>query len=71
MAKEKSTAAAEATVKVRVLSDCAYGACGEVAMMPATELESAKARAMVDDDPDAVAYAEGLLAPASPATPTS
>lgn len=45
-------------VKVRVLRDCTFGLWGEVASIPTDLVAGAKAQAMVDDDPAAVAYAE-------------
>ena len=58
MSKEK---AKPALVKVRVLSDCAFGLVGEVAEIPFELVAAAKARAQVDDDPAAVAYAQVQL----------
>lgn len=49
-------------VPVRVLQDCAYGRCNAVADVPAVDLASAKAGGLVDDHPDAVAYARSLAA---------
>lgn len=48
--------------KVRVLSDCHVGLVGEVVEIPTELVAAAKARALVDDDPAAVAYAEEQLA---------
>ena len=55
------------TTKVRVLGDCAFGLCGEVADIPTDLVAAAKARALVDDDSAAVAYAEEQLAAAAAA----
>lgn len=58
-------AAAAKTVKVRVLTACAYGNANDVGEVPAAELKAAKADGLVDDNKAAVAYAEGLLAAAA------
>lgn len=55
--KESSESAAVQTTPARVLQDCAYGRCGSVAQVPAGEIEAARASGLVDDHPDAVAYA--------------
>jgi hypothetical protein len=60
MPKTKTPAAAaqaHGLVRVRVLADCAFGLVGEVAEIPAELVAAARARAQVDDDPTAVAYA--------------
>lgn len=56
-------APAPAPVKVRVLSACVYGQANDVAEIadPAL-LADAKAAGLVDDNADAVAYAESLKA---------
>jgi hypothetical protein len=59
--KLKKALAADALVEVRVLSDCQFGLCGEVASIPAALVAEAKARVLVDDDPAAVAYAKANL----------
>jgi len=54
----KTPKAAEGTVKVRVLLDCAHGKCNDV-----VELDAALAASLVgqvDTDPAAVEYAESL-----------
>ena len=51
---------AEPTVKARVLVDGNYGRANDVAQIPASEVERAKASGQVDFHPDAVAYAESL-----------
>ena len=53
--------------KVRVLSDCAFGLCGEVAEVPTELVAQYEARAFVDSHPDAVAYAKLLQSVAEPA----
>lgn len=53
-------APAEPTVKARVLVDGNYGRANDVAQIPASEVERAKASGQVDFHPDAVAYAESL-----------
>jgi hypothetical protein len=58
MAKTK----APATVAVRVLVSCQLGAGDAVIELPAAEAEQYKACGMVDDHPDAVAYARSLQA---------
>lgn len=47
-----------ALVKVRILTDCIFGLVGEVAEIPADMVARAKQLALVDDDPEAVRYAE-------------
>ncbi len=49
-------------VFARVLQACAYGAINAVAEVPADEIKAAKADGLVDDNPDAVAYAKSLAA---------
>lgn len=56
MAKEKNSPGGE--VKVRILRDCQYGKCDEVALMDAAL--AASLDGVVDTDPAAVAYAESL-----------
>lgn len=45
----------DATVKVRVLADCAYGAWGDVVEIDASLLDELQARGLVDADPAALA----------------
>lgn len=52
--------AEEGKVKVRVLTQCGYGNANDVVVI--TETEAKNAVGLVDADPDAVAYAESLLA---------
>lgn len=56
MAKNEN--APKGDVKVRVLRDCVYGLCDEVATMDAAL--AASLEGVVDADPAAVAYAESL-----------
>lgn len=55
-------AAKERGVKVRVLTQCAYGKADDVVVLPKSEAKQATAYGIVDADPAAVAYAEGLKA---------
>jgi hypothetical protein len=48
------------TIAVRVLCHCAYGAPDDMASLPATELQAAKEAGIVDDHPEAVAFAKTL-----------
>lgn len=48
------------TVEVRVLQDCAYGAVNDVAVVTEEEARNGLAAAMLDPDPEAVAYAKSL-----------
>lgn len=52
--------------KVRILVDCHYGHCNDVASLNTTEIKEAKQAGLVDDHPDAVKYAEGLRAETPP-----
>jgi len=52
---------ASAFVQVRVLCDCQYGSCDGVAMVDRAQLAQAKMLGLVDDHPDAVAYAASLI----------
>ena len=54
-----------ADVEVRVLFDCTYGKCNDVAKVPGVEIANAKADGLVDDTPEAVAYARSLQQPAA------
>ncbi|HQR22394.1 MAG TPA: hypothetical protein PKV98_16120 [Burkholderiaceae bacterium] len=56
MAKAKTPVTA-AVVAVRVLSACALGPVNAVVDLTQDEAEHWKAAGVVDDDPDAVAYA--------------
>lgn len=49
-----------ATVKGRVLTDCAFGKCNQVVEIPVELVESSAD--VVDTTPAAVAYAESLAA---------
>lgn len=51
-----------AVKKVRILVDCHYGHCNDVASINTTEIKEAKLAGLIDDHPDAVKYAEGLRA---------
>jgi hypothetical protein len=44
-------------VAVRVLVDCYLGRCGSVAELDPDDAERAVSESLVDDNPDAVAYA--------------
>ena len=44
-------------VAVRVLVDCHLGRCGSVVELDQDEADRAVAESLVDDNPDAVAYA--------------
>ena len=57
---QETTAEQSATVEVRALVDCAaYGMLsGMLAVIPRDALEPLKAAGVVDDHPDAVAYAK-------------
>lgn len=57
MAKRKPDAD---TVRVRVLTDCHFGAANAVVELSAAEAEQACALGFADADPSAVEYAEGL-----------
>ena len=46
--------------KVRVLVECIYGKANDIAELTEAEIKSAKESGIVDDHPDAVAYAESL-----------
>lgn len=48
-------------VKVRVLQSCRFGGADDVVEVDSAELASAKDLGFVDDDPEAVAYAESLI----------
>jgi hypothetical protein len=48
----------EGQIKVRVLSDCEHGRCGSVVPLPASVVKGYLEHGIVDDHPDAVAYAE-------------
>lgn len=50
--------------KVRILVDCHYGRCNDVASLTPAEIKEAKQASLVDDHPDAVKYAEGLTSDA-------
>ena len=63
MAK-KQAAPAEGQTKVRVLTGCAFGQANDVAVLDAATASQAKADGLVDDNAEAVAYAESLAAPA-------
>lgn len=56
MAREKPAA----PVEVRVLADCVWGKVNDVVQLGGSDLEGAIALGMVDDHPDAVAYAKTL-----------
>ena len=58
MAKEKSVAG----VEVRLLVDCGFGQCNDVATLPEDICAHAVAFGMADSDRDAVAYAKSLQA---------
>lgn len=47
-------------VAVRVLTACNYGQANDVVEIPANEVDAAKSNGLVDDHPDAVAYARSL-----------
>lgn len=53
-------AAAEKTVKVRLLVDGPHGKCNDVANIPATEAKELEAAGQVDSSKAAVAYALSL-----------
>lgn len=55
--------AAPTGVKVRVLSDCAYGISGSVGYVPEADLQQAVDIGLVDSSAGAVAYAESLRQP--------
>lgn len=52
----------EALVKARVLVDCDFGKCGDVVEVPADQVKALAD--FIDTNPDAVAYAESIKAPA-------
>lgn len=58
-AAERKIVDAVSQVKVRVLCDCVYGKCGDVALIDADQVASLTG--VVDADPAAVAYAESLV----------
>ena len=62
MADDKKPAKADKKIKARVLVDCGFGACGDVATVTEDELEVGKADGSLDATPAAVAYAEAELA---------
>lgn len=47
-------------VEVRILRDCTFGLCGEVAQIPAELVAAAEADGTVDGAASAVAYAKSL-----------
>ena len=49
--------------KVRVLTECIYGKANDIAELTEAEIKSAKESGIVDDHPDAVAYAESIKQP--------
>ncbi len=55
---KKEDAKAGGDVEVRVLSDCRFGSCGKLGVVSADELAEAKALGLVDDHPNAVAFAK-------------
>ncbi len=59
-AEQKPEAKPEKTIKVRVLTDCQYGKCNEVASLPASVAKQAESDGLVDTSPAAVKYAESL-----------
>jgi hypothetical protein len=59
MAKSRDSGDTE----VRVLCTCQYGAPDEVATLSGGDLSDALAAGLVDDNPEAVAYAKTLAAP--------
>lgn len=48
--------------KVRILVDCHFGRCNEVAELNAAQIKEAKPAGLIDDHPDAVKHAENLNA---------
>lgn len=48
-------------VKVRVLTQCAYGNPDDVVELPEADAKQATADGIADANPDAVAYAESLV----------
>ena len=61
--RETETLLGEASspVRVRVLTDCRFGRADSVALVDSEELLQAKDLGLVDDHPDAVAYAAALV----------
>jgi hypothetical protein len=58
----KDSAPKERQVKARVLTQCTYGQADDVVLLSKSEAKQATADGIVDTDPAAVAYAEGLKA---------
>lgn len=49
-------------VKARVLTSCSYGAADDVVEMSEDDILTGMVAGLLDSNPDAVAYAEGLKA---------
>lgn len=60
--KENPPEAAPAPVKVRVLTDCAFGKANDVVTISATDAVEGQLAFVTDCTPEAVAYAESLQA---------
>lgn len=56
----KETSIGPAVVKVRILTNCAFGQVDTVQTLSAEDAQQAVAAGLADDNPDAVAYAETL-----------
>lgn len=53
---------ASGTTRVRIITDGPCGLCGEVADIPTELVAAYEASLHVDSNPDAVAYAESVIA---------
>jgi len=53
------------STRARLLQDCVYGVCNDVADIPNAELKQLKADGVIDDNKEAVAYALSLKKPAA------
>ena len=62
MPKKPTTAPTDSQVKARVLTQCQFGEANDVVLLSADEATLAQAAGIADSNPDAVAYAESLIA---------